>query len=206
MTIWKNITDKVWSLFEKIPRIVRLILGIVLLHLVTIVLTVELYNATKPVLFEDCVQKTIVVDEKDQDYKIRSSSVFKIRSEDTWYTLYNYGRSGQYTDSEVFDAVSVGDEIEILYVERSSVIIPYKKNLIVGAKKSDSVLMEFKEDDASSAKATGIIVLVIGAIAEGGAIAVTVVLINRERNLRKEERKKKQEELTPDTTTQDFPS
>ena len=205
MTIWKNITDKVWSLFEKIPRIVRLILGIVLLHLVTIVLTVELYNATKPVLFEDCVQKTIVVDEKDQDYKIRSSSVFKIRSEDTWYTLYNYGRSGQYTDSEVYEMLSVGDEIEILYVDRSSVIIPYKKNLIVSAKKSDSVLVEFKEDDASSAKATGIIVLVIGAIAEGGAIAVTVVLINRERNLRKEERKKKQEELTPDTTTQDFP-
>lgn len=205
MTIWNKLRDKMWGLFDKIPRIVRLILGIVLLHLVTIILTVELYNATKPVLFEDCIQKTVVVDKKDEDYMRRSSSVFKIRSEDTWYTLYNYGRSGQYTDSEVFDAVSVGDEIEILYVERSSVIIPYKKNLIVGAKKSDSVLMEFKEDDASSAKATGIIVLVIGAIAEGGAIAVTVVLINRERNLRKEERKKKQEELTPDTTTQDFP-
>ena len=108
-------------------------------QIIIILLFSVLFYQSKPIDIKDCTSIEIVVDEKEYvhgygEYKCR------IISNEMRYEFSNTGIFGNYTLKELYQMISKGECIDIVYVERY--LFFQKYNLIIDARNESNVYID----------------------------------------------------------------
>lgn len=145
------------SVVEK--RLIRTFIIFVLLQLMIVGAFICCLKASEPIEKQDMKQLDIVVDNVDKVRWGRYSSKIVICSDSEEYFISSHRTSADYTIGELYETISPGDKLSIIYYERDSIF--GQRNWVVDARTTDVVYrsIEGYYDSGQNGAMTRVIVL-----------------------------------------------
>ena len=122
---------------QKSKAIIRFAIG----QLVVLLVCIMLISSSRPVNIDDCVEKTIIVEDTEyQYYPLHNERVFSVYSKGIRYQFTNAGITMKYSSNELNQAIQPGEEIHITYVEHYG--FWRIKNLVVDARSETDIYFD----------------------------------------------------------------
>ncbi len=166
-----------YSVVEK--KLIRNVFISVLIQVLIIVSFVRLFNASQPVDISDTKQVEIIVEEVYYRTRTRFEDWLFVSDNSTKYILTNPGIFPEYTVSELYELISVGDRLSLRYYETFNIL--GKINLIVEACTETETYRTLEEYNKSK-QGVDIAVIVIFSVFELLFCAGTFIYFVLEKN------------------------
>ena len=128
--------------FKAHRRSLKKILIPVVIQVIIILLFYKLINISKAVEIEDTTQMTVTVDAIRYEYNARIESRVWIKSNSQQYFFGSPHTSNDYAAHEIFESLSEGDEITIIFYEENSISGP--RNRIIDARTDTEVFCTYE--------------------------------------------------------------
>lgn len=130
-----------FSVIEK--RLIGILVLFLLIQFFIIHMIVYYVKNSGPVNVNDTIEVDITI---ENIYTVKSGkgSHYLVISSNSQFYKYRSNRSFDYTVSELYDSLSVGDRISVSYVEKDRFLFG-KQNVIVGARQGDTIYRTIEE-------------------------------------------------------------
>ena len=151
-----------YSVVEK--KLIRNIFIAALIQVLIIVSFVRLFNASQPVDISDTKQVEIIVEEVYYRTRTRLEDWLIVSDNSTKYILANPGIFPEYTVSELYELISVGDRLFLRYYETFNIF--GKTNYFVVDARTETETYRTLEEYNNSKQGVDIAVIVIFSVFE----------------------------------------
>lgn len=166
----------------------RIIMSFILVQSMLALLFVLLFHQSKPIDINDCQSVRITVQDKEYVRRIHNNYICQISAGDAKYEFPGLGIFGRYSSAEYYEAIEVGEQINLLYT--TGYRLTGKYNLIVEAQGEDTLYLALDEYNAQKPLVAVIVFFIIVEIVFL-AVIITVFLFGaKDLKLFSEKRKK----------------
>ena len=131
-------------IFLSIPekKIVRVLSIVVFIQLMIILLFCRIWNESQTIDLKNTIQRNITVEEI---YITRVISEYRlvIYSDSQKYLVASSTTAADYSVSKLYESISIGDELSIIYYEKNSIF--NKNNIILDARSETETYRSYEE-------------------------------------------------------------
>lgn len=126
----------------KKKKIIRTLIVFTLIQVFIVFLFIRMLNESKPIDLQHTKQIDITVEEIMYE-RVISEYRFSICAGSAKYSFANSGAFSEYSSRELYESISVGDQISIIYYEKRNIL--NKSNWVADARTEAKVYRSFEE-------------------------------------------------------------
>lgn len=125
-------------------KLIKTFLFFVFIQLLIVVVFVYLFNISQPININDTNKVNITVDDAYLVTRPRQTTWMVVVADSIEYVFTNSGTLEEYSTTEIYESISNGDQLSLVYYEMNVVLFG-KTNIIVDAHTENTIYRSFDE-------------------------------------------------------------